>query len=206
MKKLELQQLIREEIRSVLLTESFSQLGAFNEFKRLIDAVKLSVQRGSIDDGLFKDYKNNFIETIQNSLARGIAQVPGTRKKEVQSYVRELLGPLKSAGSLAQFATAMITVYNKSIDLRDRFSIQESLLESRIVNWFKRAKTATADWWENNKRDMLLYILEILAEFLVHFVIGIINAILKSKIEAPEVNFRGFGGGRSGGGGADTKW
>ncbi len=43
MKKLELQQLIREEIRSVLLTESFSQLGAFNEFKRLIDAVKLSV-------------------------------------------------------------------------------------------------------------------------------------------------------------------
>ena len=41
MKVSQLRQLIREAVKSVLLKESFSQLGAFREFKRLIDNGKI---------------------------------------------------------------------------------------------------------------------------------------------------------------------
>jgi hypothetical protein len=77
--------------------------------------------------------------------------------------------------------------------------------EDLLRNESSEPVTATPGWWKNTSL-LFFSVLEMFAQFLVHLAVGIINGIFKIKIEASSDDFRGFGGGRSGGGGADAKW
>jgi hypothetical protein len=174
----------------------------------LIDALKLIEKNVSIDSAKFVEFREIFINSIRSALKQKSPQLDTESKNRLETAVEKLIKPIEGTKNLAQFISAMAKVSGIKNGISDEFSISESLNESKIMDWFKKAKTATVEWWQENKQDIFLFILEMIAQFFVSFIFAIINALLKGEdqIETPTISFRGFGGGKSGGGGAGASW
>jgi hypothetical protein len=174
----------------------------------LIDALKLIEKNVSIDAAKFIEFREIFINSIRSALKQKSVQLDTESKNKLETAVEKLVKPIEGTKNLTQFISAITKVSGIKDDISDEFSISESLNESKIMDWFKKAKTATVEWWQENKQDIFLFILEMIAQFIVSFLFAIISALLKTKdpIEAPKISFRGFGGGNTGGGGAGGTW
>ena len=195
-------------MKRVLTYQEFLNESATIEFPLMIDALKLIEKNVSIDAAKFAEFRGIFINAIRSAIKQKSAQLDAESKKEFETAVENLIRPLEGTKTIAQFISAMTKVAGIKDGISDEFSISESLNESKIMDWFRKAKTATVEWWQENKQDIFLFILEMIAQFIVSFLFALINALLKSKdpIEAPTISFRGFGGGKSGGGGAGATW
>jgi hypothetical protein len=177
----------------------------------LIDALKLIEKNVSIDAAKFIEFREIFINSIRSALKQKSVQLDTESKNKLETAVEKLVKPIEGTKNLTQFISAITKVSGIKDDISDEFSISESLNESKIMDWFKKAKTATVEWWQENKQDIFLFILEMIAQFIVNFLFALINALFKKddnddEIEAPKISFRGFGGGRTGGGGAGAAW
>jgi hypothetical protein len=175
----------------------------------LIDALKLIEKNVSIDAAKFVEFREIFINAIRSALKQKSVQLDTESKNKLETAVEKLVKPIEGTKNLAQFISAMTKVSGIKNDISDEFSISESLNESKIMDWFRKAKTATVEWWEENKQDIFLFILEMIAQFIVNFLFALINALFKTdddEIETPTISFRGFGGGNTGGGGAGASW
>jgi hypothetical protein len=62
------------------------------------------------------------------------------------------------------------------------------------------------DWWVENRGGILTFLIEVIAQFVVAVIFAILGAILKTKIDAPNIKLGGKGNFGSGGGGATGKW
>ena len=195
-------------MKRVLTYQEFLNESATIEFPLMIDALKLIEKNVSIDAEKFAEFRGIFINAIRSAVKQKSAQLDADSKKEFETAVEKLIRPLEGTKTIAQFISAMTKVSGIKDGISDEFSISESLNESKIMDWFRKAKSATVEWWQENKQDIFLFILEMIAQFIVSFLFALINALLKSKdpIDAPTISFRGFGGGKSGGGGAGATW
>ena len=169
----------------------------------LIDVTKISMQMGIFDDEILSDVKDNFIRGIEGALKGQTNKLDQQQKREFKAYSDALMGPLKKAKTMDQFVRAMSSIAAAKDNILNRMELANSLDESKIIDWIKKAKTSTVEWWQENKGKILLSIIELLTQGIVNILFGVISGLLKTKIEAPEIE---FGGGKFGGGGASGKW
>ena len=196
-------------MKRVLTYQEFLNESATIEFPLMIDALKLIEKNVSIDAAKFAEFRVIFINAIRSAVKQKSAQLDAESKNEFETAVEKLIKPLEGTKTIAQFISAMTKVAGIKDSISNEFSISESLNESKIMDWFRKAKTATVEWWQENKQDIFLFILEMIAQFIVNFLFALINALFKTdddEIETPTISFRGFGGGKSGGGGAGATW
>jgi hypothetical protein len=186
-----------------LFEEYISESTTDGTIESLIEVTKLSMTMGIFDDQLLKDTRGNFISGIEGSLKSEVRKIPSDKKKEFTGYMKALIGPLEKVETMAQLLSAMYSISAAKSNILDRMSVEEALNESKILDWLKKAKTATAEWWQRNKSTILYTILEVLARIIIEILFAVLRAITKSDVKAPKIK---FGGGSFGGGGASGKW
>jgi hypothetical protein len=186
-----------------LFEEYISESTTDGTIESLIEVTKLSMTMGIFDDQLLKDTRGNFISGIEGSLKSEVRKIPSDKKKEFTEYMKALIGPLEKVETMAQLLSAMYSISAAKSNILDRMSVEEALNESKILDWLKKAKTATAEWWQRNKSTILYTILEVLARIIIEILFAVLRAITKSDVKAPKIK---FGGGSFGGGGASGKW
>lgn len=169
----------------------------------LVDVSKIAIQMGIFDDKLFSEMKDTMISGVRGSLKSGLSKISSTDKNKMAKYTNSLLGPLESAKDMKEFLSALIAVGKTKDALIKNLTLTESLLESKISDWLKKAKNATVNWWKNNAYDIAMFIARILIQILVEILFAVLRSITKSDIKAPKIK---FGGGSFGGGGASGKW
>lgn len=186
-----------------LFEEYIAESTTDGTIESLIEVTKISMKMGVFDDALLKDMRQNFIGGIEGSLKSEMAKIPNDKKSEFKGYMEALIGPLKKVETMAQLLSAMGSIAAAKSNIVKRMTLDESLNESKILDWLKKAKTATADWWQRNKSTILYTILEVLARIIIEILFAVLRAITKSDVKAPKIK---FGGGSFGGGGASGKW
>lgn len=186
-----------------LFEEYISESTTDGTIESLIEVTKLSMSMGVFNDELLKDTRENFISGIEGSLKSEVRKIPSDKKKEFTGYMTALIGPLKKVETMAQLLSAMYSISAAKSNILNRMSVEEALNESKILDWLKKAKTATTDWWDRNKSTILYTILEVLARIIIEILFAVLRAITKSDVKAPKIK---FGGGSFGGGGASGKW
>ena len=170
----------------------------------LIDVTKLSMQMGIFNDELLHDVREDFINGVEGSLKSAIGKLNSVQKKEFNMYAEAMMGPLRKVKTMAQFLSALGAIASAKDNILSRMELQEALNEGKISDWLKKAKTATAEWWERNKSSIISTIIEILVQFVLNILFAVLNALLKTDdIETPKFK---FGGGKFGGGGARGTW
>lgn len=169
----------------------------------LVDVSKIAIQMGIFDDKLFSEMKDTMISGVKGSLKSGLSKVSSTDKNKMAKYANSLLGPLESAKDMKEFLIALIAVGKTKDALIKNLALTESLLESKMGDWLKKAKNATVSWWKDNAYDIAMFIARILIQILVEILFAVLRSITKSDIETPKMK---FGGGSFGGGGASGKW
>jgi len=183
-----------------LLNEAtIGELPESSKLSAFISTLKMLDKNVTIDSDIYQSFKKSFINSIRNNIKKKSAQLPAKSKEKFDTFTENVLKPFEAASDLTQFLAAMTSLLNTEHEMLKDLLMKESLIESRILDLLKKAKTASMEWWEKNKKGILLYVGELLANFVVQFFFAILNALLKSKIDAPTIK---FGGGKFGGGGA----
>lgn len=172
----------------------------------LIEVTKLSMKAGVFNDELLADVKDDFVNGIEGTLKGQTNKLNPQQRKEFNGYVEALMGPLRKANTMAQFLGAMRNVAITKDNIMNRM-LSESINASSILNMLKNAKSATIEWWQRNKYDIVGKIVEMLVRIVLEILFGILRALLKTDdLKTPKFKFDGFGGGKFGGGGAGSKW
>lgn len=170
----------------------------------LIDASKIAVKMNIFDDNLFREMKDNMLLGVIGSLKGEVDRLPADKRSEFKKYADALMKPLEKAKNLSQFINSLTLVAAAKNNIIKRYSLDEVFNESVVIDKLKNIKNKAVSWWNENREDILIMILEVLAQIIVEVLFGIIKALLKSdKLKAPKIRFRG---GSFGGGGASGKW
>lgn len=169
----------------------------------LIDVTKFSMRMGIFDDDLLRDVVDDFVRGVEGSLKGQTNKLTNQQKKEFDGYVEAMMNPLRKSKNMNQFLGALSSIAIAKNNILKRMEMTESLDESVIINWLRKAKNATADWWDKNKYAIVSTIVEVLVQIVIEVLFAVLNGMLKSDIKAPKFK---FGGGKSGGGGASVSF
>lgn len=142
----------------------------------LIDATKIATKMGVFTDDLLKEVKQNFISGARASLKTEKSKLPSDKRNEYQKLMDSLIDPLEKANSMSKFIKALQIISVTKNNILDRLGVDESLVESKILTWFKDAKKQSADWWKEN----IAMIIEKISKVLLSLINNISDKIVQN--------------------------
>lgn len=179
------------------LNESISS----SSVESLISMLKMTDSLGLVDNEFIKDIKKE----VQNQLSKNVSKEAQkklniTDKKIVNDKINNMsasLNKIKDTQSLIQFLT---DVSNNNSFMNEAFNF-DTFFQS-VKQSLKNAGSKIAEWWDNNKREIMIMIIEFLVQIALELIFGLIGALLNAKnLKAPKFKMSGgsFGGGGAGG-------
>lgn len=175
-----------------LLNEKQSINENFSELKELLTIIEMGEKVGVIEDWVIEQIKQELIQSI----TRNTKNLP----KDKQPIVREVIQILQSARDGKTLRSAILKVEKIGSKFNEGFIVENQKIKSLL----KKAKdwlvNKGKDWWVKNSRTVV----ELIATLVVHFIFAVLEAMLKTKLDPPKINFGGkgkFGSGGAGSGG-----
>jgi len=156
----------------------------FSELKELLTIIEMGEKVGVIEDWVIEQIKRELIQSI----SRNTKNLP----KDKQPIVREVIQILQSARDGKTLRTAIIKVEKIGSKFNEGFMTENQKIKSLL----KKGK----EWWVKNSYTVV----ELVATLVVHFIFGVLEGMLKTKLGRPKINFGGkgkFGSGGAGSGG-----
>lgn len=158
----------------------------FGELKELLTIIQIGEDLGFIDDRVIREIKKGAIQ--------GIEKVTKNLPKDKQPIIREIIQILQSARDAKTLRSAIIKVEKIGSTFNEGFMTENQKIKSLL----KKGK----DWWVKNSYTVV----EVIANLVVHFIFGVLEGMLKTKLGRPKINFGGKGKFGSGGAGSGGKF
>lgn len=158
----------------------------FGELRELLKLIEIGEDLGFIDDRVIREIKRGLIE--------GITKYTKNLPQDKQPIVKQIIQTVESARDTKSFRSAILKVEKMGSKFNEGF-IDEN---QKIKSLLRKGK----DWWTKNSYTVI----EVVANLLVHFIFGVMEGLLKTKLGRPKINFGGKGKFGSGGAGSGGKF
>lgn len=159
---------------------------SFGDLKELLQIIEIGEKIGVIDDRVIREIKKGLIQ--------GITQYTKNLPQDKQSLVKEIIKTIESARDAKSFRSALLKVEKIGSTFNEGF-IDEN---QKIKSLLRKGK----DWWTKNSYSVI----QVMANLVVHFIFGVLEGLLKTKLGRPKINFGGKGKFGSGGAGSGGKF
>jgi hypothetical protein len=197
-----------DNISEGVITESMGGL------KFILLFIRAGEKFGIIDKSFTIELRNTLIKAINRGVKAkmGVENLPTEQQKSAYEIINKVIEPLKNATDAKSLSKAIVKVesFMSNIEKFKKGYVTEVVInEVRLKDAYVKIKSMLGkgqDWWVENRGGILTFLVEVIAQFVVEVIFAILGAILKTKIDAPNIKLGGKGNFGSGGGGATGKW
>ena len=132
----------------------------------LIDVTRIAINMGVFNDKLFTSMKETMITGIKGSIKTERKKVQKENLTQFIKLTDSLLQPLQEATTINSFLNSLIQISEAKDNIIKRLKINEIINESKIINYFRKIKNKTKNWWQNNISEIKKKMETVLISFL----------------------------------------